>query len=211
MPTCAHCTVTACRTADMDKIPQNCPMRDGDAMAESLRKYRDDGLLPFFQAAAAIEAEGYCQWPRLREVGEFCQRMGYRRIGVAFCIGLQREARVVVDVLRRYGVEVDSVICKAGGVDKAEMGISQCHYVRPGTFEAMCNPIAQAEFLNQAGSEFNVLVGLCVGHDSLFIKYSAAPVTTLVAKDRVLAHNPVGAIYGADGYQKSRVEAPDQR
>ena len=39
-----------------------------------------------------------------------------------------------------------------------------------------------------------MLVGLCVGHDSLFIKYSEAPVTTLVTKDRVLAHNPV-AVY----------------
>ena len=38
----------------------------------------------------------------------------------------------------------------------------------------------------------NFLVGLCVGHDSLFIKYSEAPRTTLVTKDRVLAHNPVG-------------------
>ncbi len=209
MLTCAHCAVTACRDADVERTPANCPMRDTDAMAGSVRKYRDDGLLPFFQAAAAVEAEGYCQWPRLREVGEFCRKMGYRRIGVAFCIGLQREARVVVDVLRRYGLEVESVICKTGGVDKAEMGIPECHYIRPGAVEVMCNPVAQAEFLNRAGSEFNVIVGLCVGHDSLFIKYSEAPVTTLVAKDRVLAHNPVGAIYGAEGYQKARVEAPE--
>ena len=30
-------------------------------------------------------------------------------------------------------------------------------------------------------------------------------VTTLVAKDRVLAHNPCGAIYCAEGYFKERL------
>ena len=40
------------------------------------------------------------------------------------------------------------------------------------------------------------------GHDSMFYKYSKQMVTTLVAKDRVLAHNPCGAIYCAEGYYK---------
>jgi uncharacterized metal-binding protein len=40
-----------------------------------------------------------------------------------------------------------------------------------------------------------VLCGLCVGHDAIFSMCSEAPVTTLIAKDRVLAHNPAGAIY----------------
>ena len=38
------------------------------------------------------------------------------------------------------------------------------------------------------------------------IEYSDAMVTTLVAKDRVLAHNPCGAIYCAEGYFKKRLE-----
>ncbi|WP_274596750.1 DUF1847 domain-containing protein [Desulfurobacterium thermolithotrophum] len=41
----------------------------------------------------------------------------------------------------------------------------------------------------------NVIVGLCIGHDMLFQMHSRAPVTTLIVKDRVLAHNPVGALY----------------
>ena len=66
----------------------------------------------------------------------------------------------------------------------------------------MCNPILQAEFLNRQETEFNIVMGLCVGHDSLFYKYSEALVTTLVAKDRVLAHNPAGALYQAKAYYK---------
>jgi uncharacterized metal-binding protein len=64
----------------------------------------------------------------------------------------------------------------------------------------MCNPILQAKTLNEEHTELNVVIGLCVGHDSLFYKYSEAPVTTLVVKDRVLGHNPVAALYQTKAY-----------
>lgn len=70
----------------------------------------------------------------------------------------------------------------------------------------MCNPILQAELLNQQNTEFNIALGLCVGHDSLFYKYSGALVTTMVVKDRVLAHNPAGALYCADGYYSDKLQ-----
>ena len=59
----------------------------------------------------------------------------------------------------------------------------------------MCNPAGQAAMLNEAGSQLNIICGLCVGHDAIFSRASRAPVTTLIVKDRVLAHNPAGAIY----------------
>ena len=99
-----------------------------------------------------------------------------------------------------------SVICKTGGISTEEVGIPEEVKIHPGEFEAMCNPIAQAKLLNEQHTEFNIEVGLCVGHDSMFYKYSDAMVTTLVAKDRVLAHNPCGAIYCAEGYFKKRLE-----
>lgn len=99
-----------------------------------------------------------------------------------------------------------SVICKTGSIPKDKAGVPQQFRVRPGTYEVMCNPIAQAELLNREETQFNVCLGLCVGHDSLFYKYSKALVTTLVAKDRVTGNNPVAAIYCADGYLKKRLE-----
>ena len=68
----------------------------------------------------------------------------------------------------------------------------------------MCSPITQAEILNDEGTDFNIVVGLCVGHDSLFFKYSQAPVTILVAKDRVFGHNPAAGLYlsGSSYYRK---------
>jgi uncharacterized metal-binding protein len=73
----------------------------------------------------------------------------------------------------------------------------------------MCNPVSQAELLNRSGCQFNIVLGLCVGHDSLFFKHSEGLATVLVTKDRVLAHNPVGALYLADTYF-SRVWGPER-
>ena len=63
-----------------------------------------------------------------------------------------------------------------------------------------------SQLLNQAQTQFNICLGLCVGHDSLFCKYSRALVTTLVAKDRATGNNPAAAIYCAEGYFKDRLE-----
>ena len=83
------------------------------------------------------------------------------------------------------------------------MGVEQCDYVDCSRDdERMCNPAGQAEKLDAAGCELNVIVGLCVGHDSLFIRHSKAPVTILTAKDRVLGHNPIAAIYTAGSYRE---------
>lgn len=42
----------------------------------------------------------------------------------------------------------------------------------------------------------------CVGHDSLFFMHSKVPATVLVAKDRVLGHNPVACLYTSHSYYR---------
>jgi uncharacterized metal-binding protein len=59
-------------------------------------------------------------------------------------------------------------------------------------------------------SGLDYLIGLCVGHDSLFFKHSDAPVTVLVAKDRVLGHNPVAALYTSHSYYRRLKDAPNK-
>ena len=93
--------------------------------------------------------------------------------------------------------QVYGIGCKVGAMEKVSAGIpKECDKL--GT--VMCNPILQARMLEQEETDLNVVVGLCVGHDSLFFKYSAAPVTTLLVKDRVLGHNPAAALYTAASY-----------
>lgn len=203
MYTCASCTLHACEKADAENYPQNCPVLKKDKMAEILNKY--EPYREFFTTCARIEAEGYCQWPRLRETIELCRKMGYTKIGLAFCGGFKSEAKTVEKLLRSKGFTVVSAMCKVGGIDKEDFGMPENCKVRPDGYEPICNPIAQAELLNEQKTEFNIVLGLCVGHDSLFLKHSEALATVLVAKDRVMGHNPCAAIYTADTYCKSKL------
>ena len=137
--------------------------------------------------------------PRIMEIIEFARRMGYRRLGLAFCLGLRNEARDLCKVLESHGFEVVSVCCKVGRVDKSFMGVAESEKIFPG-LEPMCNPIAQALILNREKCDFNLMLGLCVGHDSLFLKYIEGPVTVVAVKDRLLGHAPLNALYS--GYYR---------
>jgi uncharacterized metal-binding protein len=150
--------------------------------------------------STSIEARYYMEKTRLEELILYAKGLEYSRIGIAFCLGLEKEARVIAGILER-DFTVHSVCCKVGGIDKNRLGLERLHS-KEGV-EAMCDPIGQAMVLNDADTELNVILGLCVGHDILFTKHSEAPVTTFVVKDRVLAHNPLGAIY-SNYYLKRR-------
>jgi uncharacterized metal-binding protein len=139
---------------------------------------------------------------RIEEICEFAGRMKYKRLGLAFCVGLAGEAGIVSDILKSHGFDVISILCKAGRTSKDIVGIKDEDKIFPGTDEAMCNPVFQAKLLNHEKCEFNIMLGLCVGHDSLFFKYAQAPVTVLAAKDRVTGHNPLSAIYLADSFYR---------
>ena len=205
MYTCAQCAVRVCTQEEQKRLPKNCPMRNETLMDNAMGTYKLEENRDFYITASEIEAIGYCQWPRVKETIQLCLRMRYTKVGLAFCKGLSKEAKVVDSLLCRAGLEVVSVICKTGGADKTVCGISDENKIKPGQFEPMCNPIAQAMLLNEQHTQFNIALGLCVGHDSMFYKYSNALVTTLIAKDRVLAHNPAAALYCSEGYFKNRI------
>jgi uncharacterized metal-binding protein len=152
--------------------------------------YYDD-VAKLHLVASAIEARHYGKETRLGETILFAKELGCRKIGLAFCIGLSEEATVIEEILSRH-FQVVSVCCKVGGIDKKDFGLER---ISSGNAEVMCNPAGQAQLLNEAETQLNIICGLCVGHDAVFSKVSDAPVTTLVAKDRVLAHNPAAAIY----------------
>lgn len=203
-PNCAYCppTVRACRNGEAaTKGPGFCPSKVDTAPLEAARvEYEDEATRRFAKASAEVEAEGYGVWCRAEEIIHFAKKMGYHKLGIATCIGLVDFAHLYASILESHGFEVLSVACKTGSVPKEKLGLRDDQKVRPGTFEPMCNPIAQAEMLNAHASEFNILMGLCVGHDSLFFRHAQAPCTVLVTKDRVLAHNPLGALELADTY-----------
>jgi len=180
-PRCGQCESKECRDG------KDCFSR----AANHKQLYQDDQIAELHKAASAIEGRYYGRETRLGETILFAKELGCKRIGLAFCIGLGEEAKVIDEILSRH-FEVVSVCCKVSGIDKKDFGLQQ---ILSKNYEVMCNPAGQAQLLNDAETQLNVLCGLCVGHDAIFSKASEAPVTTLIAKDRVLAHNPAGAIY----------------
>lgn len=203
-PGCAFCppNVRACRHGEtVERGPGFCPTKmDGEAIEAAWEKYQDPFNMRVAATSARVEGEGYCRWTRVEEICEFAKRMEFKKIGIATCISFVDLAHTLSAILESHGFEVASAACKNGGVPKEAIGLEDGEKIRPGGHESMCNPISQAELLNRAGCRFNIVLGLCVGHDSLFFKHSEGLATTLVAKDRVLAHNPVGALYLADSY-----------
>ncbi len=153
-------------------------------------EYKDDDLRSM-QVSAHIESEHYMKKTRLEEIILYAKEMGYKKLGIAFCVGLEKEAEITARILEK-DFEVISACCKICGIDKGEYDLDK---LRGEGFEATCNPIGQAEILNENETELNLIVGLCIGHDILFTQHSKAPVSTFIVKDRVLTHNPAAAIY----------------
>ena len=225
--TCAECTRAVCGSEHYLEGPENCPTKTkADIVEQAVREYDSPEVKEFARQASIQESECYLNMPegnftrnpRVEEVVQFARKMGYRKLGIAFCVGLRAEAEILNTILKNRGFDVVSICCKVGGTPKESIGIKEeekivTKFSGPGHYESMCSPIAQAEILNDAAVDFNILVGLCVGHDSLFIKYATAPITVLIAKDRVFGHNPVAGLYQARSYYRRllRKEPLDQR
>ena len=218
LPGCARCPYDPegriCRDEE-GKAPPFCPTVNKAAVIEkALDELKKPEILEFSRQASIQEGEGYTDKekgfaatrplkPRIVEIIEFALKMKYRKIGLIFCIGLRKEAKVVEGLLTANGFAVVSSLCKIGRVPKETIGVRDDQKIQSGCLEAMCNPIAQAMIVNDAKTEFNVVMGLCVGHDSLFLKYAEAPCTVFAVKDRLLGNNPLAAIYTIDSYYRS--------
>lgn len=197
---CVDCSVINCNLQDK-KYPEFCltTNMNSEVLEDAMKCYEEDENSRSMIAAAEVEFDYYCQYTRVEEIMAYAKKMGMKKLGIATCVGLIRESNVLASILRSHGFEVYGVACKSGVQKKSDVGIPErCNLIG----ENMCNPILQAKLLNEAKTDLNIVVGLCVGHDSLFYKYSDALVTTAVTKDRVLGHNPVAALYTADFYYK---------
>jgi uncharacterized metal-binding protein len=199
--TCTDCGVLNCarRNASYPEFCLTAALTEEET--DEVRKlYENRTNKKISIVSAEVEGAFYGKYTRVDEIMEFARRMGMKKIGIATCIGLIEESRIFARILKKNGFEVYGVACKVGSFNKTDIGVDEAYTCTTGN--VMCNPILQAKLLNKEKTDLNVVVGLCVGHDSLFYKYSKAITTTLITKDRVLAHNPAGALYQAKAYYK---------
>ena len=206
---CVDCAVKACRKGEADKYPAFCLTKNMDPalLEEAIDAYSEEENHKVMEAASAAEAKFRSKMTRVEETIEFAKRMGAKKIGIGTCMGLLDEAKIFTKILRKHGFEVYGVCCKTGSLDKLQVGME---VKDPKKVPKICNPILQAQVLNEANTDLNIAIGLCVGHDSLFYKYSAAPATTLITKDRVTGHNPAGPLYTSRSYYKKLKKTPEK-
>ncbi len=221
MPVCARCSVRTCENRSgkwngplpsLDKLPGFCPMKlMPEVFARAEEEYKKPAVREFARLASLQEFEcferlsdGYrAKLSRIEELIQFARKCGYRKLGIAHCAGLIKEAAMLMDILESNGFAVVSVQCKAGAVSKEAIGIKPEETISGAEkWETMCNPIAQAMIINSAQVDLAIMLGLCIGHDTLFIKYCSVPLTVLAVKDRLLAHNPLAALYLSDSYYR---------
>ena len=175
-PSCVDCKTLGC-AHNNGRYPSFCETRGmTDEEAALLRHdYEEDAeTYEFMKATAETTARGFAdQLCRAAEPLDYARRMGYKKIGVAFCAGVADEARIFAKILRIHNYKVVGYTCKVGALSNAQMGLK----------ESCC--------------DLNVLMGLCVGHDSYFYKLSDAPVTTLMTKDKAMVNNPGAALWAS--------------
>lgn len=204
---CVDCGKYGCKKHNED-YPEFCatPALTEAELQEIAKLYENRVNRKVAIASAEIEGEFYGKYTRVEETIEFAHRIGAKKLGIATCIGLLEESRILAKILRLNGFEVYSAACKTGSMLKTDIGIKPEYTCSTGN--VMCNPILQAKLLNKEKVDLNIVMGLCCGHDSLFLKYANGLSTVLVVKDRVLGNNPVQALYQARAYYKRLLEKP---
>lgn len=196
--TCSECGVVKC-ASQKGEYPPFCltTSMDPTLRQEVTDLYlNDEENRRFIEETAHVAFASQFTFGRIKETMEVAKRMGYKKIGIATCVALIKESKVLAQILRKHGFAPYTVACKAGATKKTELGVPECCIAAYD--QQNCNPIMQAKLFEKAQTDFNIVVGLCVGHDSLFYKYSKAPVTTLIVKDVTMGHNPIASIYCAD-------------
>lgn len=204
-PQCTKCPVLRCGTTEKkQKVPLSCPTeRYPDLVRETTEKYRlpenEAVIRGWFGLMNKVldpkKANEKYTWTRVHEIIEYAHIRGMKRLGIATCYAMMPEAKLLSDILEKSGFDVVSLSCLCGEVNPRDLGI-------PG--DVFCNPILQAEILNREKTELNIMVGLCVGHDILFLRNCKAETTPLIVKDRALGHNPVAALYQSRGFFQDR-------
>ena len=204
-PQCVKCAVLRCGSREKnEEAPASCPTKKyADLAAETMEKYRLPENQAVIQGWLGLmgkvldpeKAKEKWSWTRIDEIMEYARIRGMTRLGIATCYALLPESKLLSDILEGNGFNVVSVSCLCGEINPKDMGM-------PG--DVFCNPILQAEVLDNEKTELNIMMGLCVGHDILFLKHSKAETTPLVVKDRSTGHNPVAALYQSRGFFRDR-------
>ncbi|RJP19843.1 MAG: DUF1847 domain-containing protein [Candidatus Abyssobacteria bacterium SURF_5] len=194
-PQCAECLSKLCVLGPSENGPEFCVMRTTPELFDEARAIvANPDIQKMFRGVARTWKDSKLSKNRIEEIVIYARNMGFKKLGLAFCLGLSGEAEVVSALFKKAGFDVVSGCCMTGGFSSDDVGLPKEDKIYTDGRQPQCNPVGQALMMNKYGTQLNVMLGLCVGDDALFIKHSLAPITILAVKDRIHAHNPLAAI-----------------
>lgn len=193
--TCASCKKECCvkGITSGSELPKNCPMRNQTYMDTLFEPYTDPEIHRFYVSTKVCSGteDQHRYTPRLRSVINLCKHAGFKRIGLAFCRDFMKEAQLYASIIRKHGIEVVAVCCANGGYQIEAGGSLR----KTNSSESpMCNPVGQAMVMNFMDTEFNLVMGLCIGSEALFIQQARAMSSVVLVKDPVTCHRPLAAL-----------------
>jgi len=170
---CTACADKQCRTGSA------CGAESADE-TEILARYRQDEKQAIVQAAARLVDDGLAgQLSRLEELCRFIKDRNYRKVGMAYCYGMEKDALRIVRYLSANGIRVSAVSCTIGALPQSAVNSAS------SACGVSCNPLGQAAQLEAEGTDLAIQFGICLGHDILFTRAFPGDQTVLVVKDRI--------------------------
>ncbi|MDI6819623.1 MAG: DUF1847 domain-containing protein [Candidatus Hodarchaeaceae archaeon] len=162
--------------------------------AFKFKEYRKAGNLKLYQKSSSLEVEGYMRYPRVKEPIRLAEGMGWNKLGMAFCIGLSEEAKKLQEVLKCTVLKFIRLCVKLVALRRKNS--------LPERKRSRMQSNSPSDGPQRGWNGFERHRGSLHRPRHLFQRYSKAPTTTLIVKDRVLAHNPVGALYSRYHFKK---------
>lgn len=180
---CTSCEDKICR-----KQQDSCGRESFDK-SEVINEYHEPVNSEIVVAAAELVDDGRAgTLSRIEEIVEFARLMNYKRLGLAYCYGMEQHAKAIESILTEKGFVVSAVSCSIGGLKQSEVNTTSCIH------KVSCNPLGQAEQLNAENVDLTLVIGICMGHDILLNRNLNMDFTTLVVKDRKFNHAPLQGI-----------------
>jgi uncharacterized metal-binding protein len=177
---CTTCEDKVCR-----KQQKSCD-QESFLRYEIIEQYQEVSHSEIVKAAAELVDSGRAgTLSRMEEIIEFAKRMNYQKLGIAYCYGMEKQAKAIETLLISEWFDVSAVSCSVGGLIQSEVNSASCVH------KVSCNPLGQAEQLNAEKVDLTLVVGICMGHDILLNRNLAMDFTTLVVKDRKNNHAPL--------------------
>ena len=160
--------------------------RESFTKSEVIDQYQELANSEIIQVAAQLVDNGRAgTLSRVEEIVEFANLMNYKKLGLAYCYGMEQHAKAMETILTDKGFKVSAVSCSVGGLNQSEVNSASCIH------KVSCNPLGQAKQLNAENVDLTLVIGICLGHDILLNRNLKMDFTTLVVKDRKNNHAPL--------------------